>query len=294
MRSGTIFTIAVFIALFAPNCTQAGTLYSLASANPAAVYTIDPATGVATLVRTMVRFSNLNDIDFLNGTLYGVNIWSGSVYSFGTVDLNTGTFTPLNSQSGSSWTGLAAVPLENKFYAINYDTNNLVTITPGGVSSVIGFGLPYIVDLAYDSNHDILYGTSNTTLYAVNRVNGATTTIGSITAASNNTTALGLGYDIATNTLYLNNGESHQFYRVSTVNATVTAIGSNGTTVILDSLAVLQSSGGSGTGAPEPTSWLLLVSGILLLAGRGSRLVRRSSGLPSEEALCKSEAVNAV
>ena len=250
--------------LLAAGSAAPNTVIALSSGNPGTLYSLDPATGAASLFRTLNTFSSSVDIDFLNGKLYTTDVWSGSAYSFGTLDLSTGAFTPLNNQMGNSWMGLAAVPKENRLYAVSYDSNNLISLTPGGTATVVGYGLPYLADLAYDAVHDILYGVSNSTLYTINRSAGTAAALASLGVAGGSF-SLGLAYDGSAGVLYLNNGNTGRLYRLDPATGTATLLGDNGVAAVLDGLAVEPD---TALAAGEADTALLFGTGLALVGSR--------------------------
>lgn len=262
MRVALTVVITLLLTLAGSGTCCASTIYAVSTGSPGGLYTINPVTGVATLFSNIGGMTGNSDIDFLNGSLYATNIFSGSYYSFGSLDKTQSPipFTSLNNQGGLSWTGLAAVPQDNKFYAVN-EWNQLMSISGTGSASVAAYGMPSLVDMAYDANHDILYGVSYTNLYIINRITGVASASWSLGSAGSSG-SLGIGYDNATNTLFLNNGDQKQLYTINTSNGTVTSIGSNNVGVTLDGIAVLA----DAVTVPEPTTMAMLGGGLILIA----------------------------
>ena len=253
---------------------KADFLYALSSDTPGSLYTIDTATGAATLVTDLSGDINtsLVDIASLNGVLYADDVFAGSHLTFGTIDPATGAYTAINNQNGSSnWWSLAADPLADLLYAVDINhSDNLVSITPSGTITTIGSVGTAIADLAYDAADDILYGIgSSGILYTINRSTGAATSIGSTGQTGSE---LGLGYDANNGTLYLNNGVFHDFYSVNTSTGAATLIGSNGVSAVIDGLA------DSVSAVPEPGTVAMTIAGIAAIVARkwGSARRRRS------------------
>ena len=265
-----------------PALARADTLYGLSSSNPGTVYTIDTSTGAATAVVNLVGTigTSLVDISFLNGTLYASDVVSSTgVFTFGSINLITGVYTPINDQGGSvNWHSLAAIPSANLLYAVDLQGEQLVSVTPAGTISVVGNTNQQIVDLAYDPNHNVLYGVDLSRLFTINPSTGAATLVGSTGVLAG---AAGLAYDSGNNTLYLNTAGSSigNFYTVNISTGQATFVGSNtGAGQGIDGLADT-----NGNRVPEPSTVLLLISGF---AGLGmSKYCMRLFSRPTARAL---------
>ena len=111
---------------------QAG-LIGLSSGFPANVYSIDAATGVATLL-TPTEDANLVGATFLGGQLYGSDICEPNCFSVGTIDLGTGAYTFVSDQDGSAnWHGLASDESAGLIYTVDIsDGNKLKSMTSAG------------------------------------------------------------------------------------------------------------------------------------------------------------------
>lgn len=234
---------------------QAG-LIGLSSGAPGKLYSIDEATGVATEIATMANTTtSLVGATFLGGKLYGSDICGPSCFSIGTIDLNTGAYTFVGNQDGSSnWHGLASDESAGLIYAIDInDGDKLKSMTAAGLVTTIGSGTG--IDgrgMDYDDTNDILYATGSAGLYTVDVALGTSTFIGSMGIS---TGRIGLAYDEFSNILYAN--DSSSLYSVNTLTGAATLIGSNGVTGI-DGLA-WQS---TAAAVPEPGSLSLLGLGL--------------------------------
>jgi hypothetical protein len=289
--------LSVIIATFVTfQNAHAGVLYGVSTATDS-IYTIDSNTGQATFV-TSVTGRNLAfaGATFLNGELYISNAFgSGSTEKFGRVDLNSGAFTPLNSQAGdNNWWTIEAV--SSRIYAYDNDSAGTVgdfafrytegpawdvtTVNPDTNLSVTG-----IDGMAYDAANDILYGSGqNGNLYTINRDTGNVSLVGSLGLAVNSGGLKGLAYDAESATLYMTarttvtpgnaNGPS-SLYWVNTTTGQATLIGATGVDTI-DGLAWAPTAA-----VPEPGSITLLGLALLTITG----YVRRRGANPVELAL---------
>ena len=202
--------VALTIGLAVP--VQAEVLYGITDSDPGvSLYTISTSTGAAThyLNLSGVIASSLGDLASLNALRYATTISPSSgppQFTFGSINPTTGAYTVINNQNGSSnWQSLAANPAKNLFYTVDVCATGalLLSVTPGGTITNIGFTNVFINALTFDSNHNILYGTSHNNLYTINTTTGAATLVGA-TGFTNDYE--GIAYDNATNTLYLNTG----------------------------------------------------------------------------------------
>lgn len=147
--------------------------------------------------------------------------------NFGTVDLNTGVFSPVGN-SGMGFTGLA---VENgKIYATSYNGlfSTLYTLNPANGSPTVVGSASGVAFVKFGSTTSGLYGVgSDTNLYSINATTGAATLIGP--------TGLGIGYFVALSnnagTLYYADSlqTSNNFYTLNTSTGAATVVGGMGT-----------------------------------------------------------------
>ena len=239
-----------------PGATEAAAILYGVSTVSNNVYTINTTTGAATLVKNIPAEVNVTGAEFLNGELWITDVIVAG-HKTGTVDLGTGIFTPKIAQPGSNtWQSLAANEATDTFYTVDLAGQpTLLSITTGGAISPIG-PTADIRGLAYDNLNGILWGANATTLFRIDTLSGAPTTIGSLGPGSNTAARLGLAF--ADGTLFLTSNNS--LYRVNTASGLATFVGLNGLTAGgIDGLAAL----GPTASVPEPASLFLLGTGLL-------------------------------
>ncbi len=136
----------------------------------------------------------------------------------------------------SAMTVLSAASMAQVAYTVQPGTGQLYTVdlSTNTFNAVGALGVSYdFGDLAYDSAHGVMYmvngwgdgfGAVNN-LYSVNLNTGAASLIGSTGASS----LFGLGYDVATDTLYASSSTlSSGFYKIDRSTGAASAVGDPG------------------------------------------------------------------
>jgi len=218
------------------------------------IYTIDLATGQATLVGISVENMSFSGLayDSSTGTMFvsdvydpacttfagsagdanaGGEILGGSCFGLGTVDLSTGAVTYIGTGHNitSDIQGLAYDSANDVLYGADSDNGSLDVIdrTTGEATIV---GLWGAVDasiraLAYDAASDTLFGASVGNLYRLDRTTGVATLVGPLGIGAPDTEARGLEIDPDTGMLYLGVVGDSSFYRVDKATGAATLIG---------------------------------------------------------------------
>lgn len=116
VRAGVLLGLST-----APSTTERGKLY-----------TINPATGAATLVTPISGSTSIVGLEYLNGQLFASDVNLGGGW-LGTVDVQTGQFSPVVRQDSNNWQALAGSAAQGLLYTVDItDGNKLKSITPGG------------------------------------------------------------------------------------------------------------------------------------------------------------------
>ncbi|MCU0688242.1 MAG: hypothetical protein MUE97_00655 [Phycisphaerales bacterium] len=183
---GTVSANAGTCGGLAHNC-QTNTLWLTSTSNDS-LYTLDVATGTATLVGTYDGSTTSPIVmhglewDSTTGTLWASSSHNGGLYS---VNTSTGVATLVGLTGLSSFTNLVHDPVANKLYATNGSTDSFYEIDrTTGAATLIGtlLGPTNPHGLAFNrSNNTIYLVCSNTdTLYRINPATGAAAAIGSV------------------------------------------------------------------------------------------------------------------
>ncbi len=164
------------------------TIYVSSTGNDS-LYTVDPATGTATLVGPYGNSAIvMHGLEYVaaTDTLYGVSSHDNGLY---VIDKTTGAATLVGTSGLSSFTNLGWDSLAGIMYATNSgaDSFYMINLATGAATLVGPLNGPTNPNgLAFDPDTNILYLVDNSTdtLYTINRATGAATSIGS-TGAGN-------------------------------------------------------------------------------------------------------------
>ena len=143
---------------------------------------------------------------------------------FGTVDLNTGAFTRTGSLSQYSY-GLGEI--NNTLYSVgNQNSDTLYTVnTSNGALTAVGNTGVAIFEMGSTTNGLFGLGQNNTDLYSINPVTGVATLIGA-TGVTNRTTS-GLSVGAGGLYYYVSGPTSSTLYLLNTSTGAATLIGSS-------------------------------------------------------------------
>jgi DNA-binding beta-propeller fold protein YncE len=251
-------------------------LYGVSSGQDGAVYAIDTATGAATLVVSTGRQSFAPGAEFFGGKLFATNLRADSGFlEMGSIDPDTGAFSPFWDQGFSNATnGLAADEANNVFYfSFNDDTPGFgVLDATTGQATFPGSPAHFTYGLAFDANHNVLYGADDHALYTIDPATAQTTEVGPFGGSLG--FQPGLAYDPLTDTLYLNAGSAGNLYRIDTATGAATLIGSNNLRdTKIEGLAFLTESPVE-TVVPEPVTAAAVAGAMTALVAAATRRKR--------------------
>jgi len=286
---------------------DAGRLIAIDSSR--ALYEIDPATGIKTLIGT--ASSNAGTTgglarDPVSGTIYLSSTSNDSLY---TLDITTGTATLIGGYGTSTIVmhGIEWDSTQNKLWGGS--TGNLYDIDiTTGVATLVGVsGLTNFLNLGYDPSTDTLYAANSTTdsFYSIDRATGAATLIGPLGAASTN--PHGFAYDTDVGLLYMIDSSTDNLCTIDLTTGVANIVGSTGSGNLLGLVSLPNAAPphvpfcfGDGTGTACPcgnsgiagngcASSLNANGGNLAATGSASiandTLLLQGSGMPNSSAL---------
>jgi hypothetical protein len=139
--------------------------------------------------------------------------------SFGTIDLNTGAFSPIGSGFGFTPAGLATYG--STLYTASYNSSGTlysVNTTTGALTSIGNSGIAYVGGIGSTSSG--LYGVgSNGDLYSINPANGAATALGPIGVS------IGSWRDLSSGGSQLYYGNGPDLFSMNTTTGAATLVG---------------------------------------------------------------------
>jgi len=156
---------------------DSGVLYgSTGNSDGGRLLTIDPSTGVGTLIGS----TGLGAVPGLainsNGVIYGTDDTSGDFYK---IDALTGTAV-FASSTGLSRLEAIAFDTSDVLYGVSSNNGNLYTIDPAtGSTNLIGFS-GFFKGLAFDPTDGTLWGSQFDGIHTVDPSNGSATLVGNI------------------------------------------------------------------------------------------------------------------
>ncbi len=249
-------------------------LIGLSSNTPAVLYFIDSSDGTATPIVTLDGNASITGLSFLQGTLYGVDLYDFPGGSGGN-DIGSistgGIITFLSNQNGSAnWHGLASDEAGGVLYTIDFNNSDILTAQfPDGSVATIGSGVGFHgPGMAYDNANGILYAISDErSLYTVSTETGTATLIGA-TGIPATSLDVGLAYDECNQILYANDGTLGQLFIVDVTTGEATLVGSNGVDAVIDGLAWKGSCGPIINPIPTLSEWGMIAAAAgLMLVG---------------------------
>ena len=219
-------------------------LIGLSSNTPAVLYFIDSSDGTATPITSLNGNASITGLSFLQGTLYGVDLYDFPGGSGGN-DIGSistgGIITFLSNQNGSAnWHGLASDEAGGVLYTIDFNNSDILTAQfPDGSVATIGSGVGFHVPgMEYDDTHGILFAISDKkSLYTISTETGTATLIGPTGIPGSASPEIGLAYDECSQILYANDGALRQLYTLDVSTGEATLVGSNGVHALIDGLA---------------------------------------------------------
>jgi len=274
MNRRLAFVFGVVALLSMAQFANASTLYGIEFSSGTGFYWVNQSTGALTLIgntgngATGDLTSNLTDTiwtpDMVNDALLTVNPTTGAISSTVAIHAATGAPVPIVSLA---WDPVTKVLYGNTSVGFGGTTDDaLYSIDPTtGDANLIGtIGFNTVYALGFDNNG---------TLYGVSNDRGALITVDTSTGAGSlvNTIQLSAVYDLAfrpeDNTMFVADSGTSSLWTMDPTNGNATLVGPYGGSPNVVGLAFLS--------VPEPSSLMLLCSGLLGVTGFTRRKMKR-------------------
>ena len=202
---------------------------------------------------------------------------TGQLYQ---IDSATGNAAPAGFYDGMNFSDLASSPVPNQVYAIDATSSTgclRLVSAAGQASRLMGCAGIDIKGIGYDANHNILYGTDDSSLYTVDQLTGAATRVGSF---GGQTTMQALAYDAGMDTLYAADVDTGALYTIDTSTGAATQVGPTGSTHLINDIYIDPTTGQMFGIGGELTGQTPLPTFYAIDKATGAVTVVRS-GLPS-------------
>ena len=238
------------------------------------LFVVNSSTGAGTFIGNFGFKGVLTDSFDSKGNLYVIIKGGSTASQLATVNLLTGAATPIGSATGIA--GLVAMEFApiapdgkhvETLYAASLSTNELYTVslTTGFVKDVGSLGFANVMDLAWDPFNSTMYAIASSGapgtgsfLYSLNLGTG----LGTLETTSANDCLMGLTIDSANQFLAMDHCDSNSpLYQIDPTTGALNSLGNTGISLSM----------GAATQTPEPTTLLLLGSGLLALAFFGRK-----------------------
>jgi len=201
------------------------------------LYDLEPATGATSLIGACgqnISYSGMA-YDSTNAVMYVSDVWTGSSYGLGSVNLGTGVVTVIGDHVSTVdiW-ALAYNPFIDVLYGADYIGGGALTTIDRatGVSTPIGsWGTASeVCGLAYNQDTGVLYASDNSNLYTVNEATGAATLVGAHSLAFGYYCAL--EYNPSTGKLYVAGSGPADLHTLDMATGAATSVGPTGLSVL--------------------------------------------------------------
>ncbi|MCA8977123.1 MAG: hypothetical protein KDC98_20540 [Planctomycetes bacterium] len=203
---------------------QATTGY-LVDSNLDQLFTVDLATGAATLIGSTANngLATPADLSWRQSTqeLWTIDLAGGAV---GTIDTTNATFTAVYQTGLSGWQGMAWDEVTQLFYLANQNNSNYSLDPVTGVTTLLGTGGALITALDTDVSGNLFgieFSTGN--LVSVDKTTGAATVLATSIGGFQ-----GLGIDASTGTWYGSNTNDDSLHTIDTTTGANTLVGAHG------------------------------------------------------------------